>query len=328
MTGRAIAAPERRAHNSRDPAQDRTVLALLDRRGRRMAAELELERGATQPWYKRPLAWAKAAWLRLDARRSSALVEKLLSDDARLTGSFRIGTSASAVMPPWLLGELVDVLGPGVVDEAVARARKRDQRPGVAAYYDAVAAEVAWAGGDGGAALKRAERALAALGPSEILLQARLLAIAADAARDLGKLDVARGRYDGAFQRDPGVFRRLEIAVAVEVQASGGELAADIADMLARSPRFTQQRGGLALIVRADRAAARVCLGGGGGEIVACAESQAKRAESADDFAARAAQEALAQLFSPRVDLTQMDINSLDGQNLSGRDALQTVFEW
>ncbi|MFI5306513.1 MAG: hypothetical protein ACHQ53_04115, partial [Polyangiales bacterium] len=43
VTGRAIAAPERRAHNSRDPAQDRTVLALLDRRGRRMAAELVLE---------------------------------------------------------------------------------------------------------------------------------------------------------------------------------------------------------------------------------------------------------------------------------------------
>jgi tetratricopeptide (TPR) repeat protein len=328
MTGRAIAAPERRAHNSRDPAQDRTVLALLDRRGRRMAAELLLERAATEPWYARPLSWAKAAWLRVDAQRSASLVEKLLSDDARLTGSFRIGTASSAVMPPWLLGELVEVLGPGVVAEATRRARSRDRRAGVSAYYDAVEAEVAWTGGEGARAVKLADRALAALGPSEILLQARLMAIAADAAREQGQMDVARARYDAAFQRDPGVFRRLELAVAVEVRPAGGEIAHDVASMLARAPRFRSERGGLALSVRADRASSRVCLSGGQGEVIACAESRAKRSESGDDFAARAAQEALTQLFSPRVDLTQMDINSLDGQNLSGRDALQTVFEW
>ncbi len=328
MTGRAIAAPERRAHNSRDPAQDRTVLALLDRRARRMTAQLELERGATEPWYKRPLAWGKAAWLRIDAQRSAALVEKLLSDDARLTGSFRIGTSSSAVMPPWLLGELVEVLGPGVVGEAAARAQRRDRRDGVVAYYDAVAAEVAWASGDSAKAVRLADRALAALGPSEILLQARVMAIAADAARDQGRLDLARGRYDAAFQRDPGVFRRLEAAVPVELRAAGGDTAGEIADMLARSPRFDRERGGLVLSVRVDRASSRVCLAGGEGQVIACAESQAKRAESGDAFAARAAQEALTQLFSPRVDLSQMDINSLDGQNLSGRDALQTVFEW
>jgi hypothetical protein len=154
------------------------------------------------------------------------------------------------------------------------------------------------------------------------------MAIAADAARDQGRLDLARGRYDAAFQRDPGVFRRLETAVAVEIRPSGSDTAGDIADMLARSPRFESQRGGLVLSVRADRASSRVCLSGGDGQVIACAESQAKRTESGDGFAARAAQEALTQLFAPRVDLTQMDINSLDGQNLSGRDALQTVFEW
>jgi hypothetical protein len=40
-----------------------------------------------------------------------------------------------------------------------------------------------------------------------------------------------------------------------------------------------------------------------------------------------AAGETLRQLFSPRVDLSQTDIHSLDGQNLSGRDSLRGVLE-
>lgn len=328
MTGRALAAPERRAHNSRDPAQDRTVLALVDRRGLRIGAELALERGATESWYARPLAWLKAAKLRLQSQRPAALIEKLLSDDERLVGMFRIGTASSAIMPPWLLGELVAVLGPGVVHESVSRARKRDERPGVSAYYDAVAAEVSWASGHNAEALQLADRALAQLGPAEVLLQARVMAIAADAARQAGRMEVARARYDAAFQRDPGVFRRLEVPIAVEINAASGEVSGEIAEMLARSPRFTGERGGLRLEVRGDRSSARVCLSGDRGQVISCAETQAKRSEDASEFAARAALEAMAQLFAPRVDLTQMDINSLDGQNLSGRNALETVFDF
>ena len=70
VTGRAIAAPERRAHNSRDPGQDRTVLALLDRRARLMSAQLVLERGASEPWYKRPLEWATRVAVALAGARA------------------------------------------------------------------------------------------------------------------------------------------------------------------------------------------------------------------------------------------------------------------
>jgi tetratricopeptide (TPR) repeat protein len=327
MTGRAIAAPERRAHNSRDPAQDRTVLALLDRRARRMEAELLLEHAASEPFYRRPLAWARALYLRLQARESAALVQRLLSDDARLVGSFRIGTAAAAVMPPWLVGELCEVLGPGVVREAVARARRRDHRPGAGAYYDAVAAEVAWGSGDERVAAELADRSLLGLGPSEVLLQARVMALAADAAREQGHMLLARQRYDAAFQRDPGIFRRLEVPVAVEIRAAGGPTAEDAAQMLARSPRFVQAQGGLSLSLRVDSRSAHVCLSGEQAQVIACADIDAQRKPAAESYAAYVAQESLRQLFSPRVDLSQMDINSLDGQNLNGRDALKSLFE-
>jgi tetratricopeptide (TPR) repeat protein len=327
VTGRAIAAPERRAHNSRDPAQDRTVLALLDRRGRRMDAELLLEQAATEPFYRRPLAWARALYLRLQARQSGALVQRLLADDARLVGSFRIGTASAAIMPPWLVGELCEVLGPGVVAQAIARAHSRDHREGAGAYYDAVAAEVAWASDEPAKAGKLADRSLAQLGPSEVLLQARVMAIAADAALARGQMAVARARYDDAFQRDPGIFRRLEIPVAVEIRSSGGGVARDAAEMLERSPRFESRRGGLGLSVRVNGSSADVCLSGVQGAQIACAQVDATRKPKDTNIAAYVAQETLRQLFAPRLDLSQTEINSLDGQNLNSRDALKTLFQ-
>ncbi|HEX2679476.1 MAG TPA: hypothetical protein VHM19_22650, partial [Polyangiales bacterium] len=137
VTERALVLPDRRSHNSRDAAQDRIVVALLDRRAKRLAAEELLEDAAGEPFYKRPWAWMQATYLRLRGFTSAALVERLLRDEARLAGIFRIGTAASAVMQPWLAGELVRVLGAGVVEETLAHARARDKRPGAAAYYDA-----------------------------------------------------------------------------------------------------------------------------------------------------------------------------------------------
>jgi hypothetical protein len=244
-----------------------------------------------------------------------------------LIGSFRIGASSAAIMPPWLLGEFCEVLGPGVVHEAVVKARQNDKRPGAAAYYDAVAAEVALASGTEHDAIALADRALAGLGPSEVLLQARVMAVAAEAARELSQMPAARARYGAAFQRDPGVFRRLEVPVPVEIRASGGEVAGDVAAMLSRSPRFTETDGGLNLSVQVDGGGARVCLSGDQAQQIACAEFEAKALKKGERYAQRIAEEAQKQLFSPRIDLTQMDINSLDGQNLSGRDALETLFE-
>jgi hypothetical protein len=86
-------------------------------------------------------------------------------------------------------------------------------------------------------------------------------------------------------------------------------------------------KGGLKLSVRADRAAAHVCLTGEQNQVIACADVDGTKLKKGEDYAAKIAEEAQRQLFSPRVDLTQMDINSLDGQNLAGHDQLQTLFE-
>jgi tetratricopeptide (TPR) repeat protein len=326
LTERALTRPDRRAHNSRDPDQDRTVLALLDRRARLVAAELVLEEAAGQSWYRRPLAWLKAAWLRFDASRSGALALRLLSDEKRLIGMCHVGAASSAVTPPWLLGEIVDVVGSGVATEVLQRARAADARPGAPAYYDALAAEAAWRGGDDAQARKLATRALSALAPGEALLRARVNAVAAEAARAEGDGNAAVRHYDAALQADPGVFRRLGVALPIEIVASSDEVAQAAASVIARSPRFTVESSGLSVRIEANRTSGRACLGSKG-QLVGCADVKAKATEDADELGARIATAMMEEVFAPRVDLTQADVGSLDGGNLVGRDALKTLFE-
>ncbi|HEX7480014.1 MAG TPA: tetratricopeptide repeat protein [Polyangiales bacterium] len=327
VTERALVLPDRRSHNSRDPAQDNIVTALLDRAAKRLLAEQRLEEAATVPFYARPKLWAQAAYLRLRSWSAAAFVERLCRDDARLTGIFRIGTAASAILPPWLAGDLTEVLGAGVVQEALARARAKDEREGAAAYYDAFGAEVAWRMGDDARTSVLADRAVRALSPGELLLRARALALGADAARRSGHADLALRHYEDAFQADPGVFRRLGLAVPVRIEARGGDVAERVASMLAGSPRIDAGQSGLALRIEADATSGSACLVGRDQSAIACGRATAKATDDARTLAAAIARDFQSRAFAPRVDMTQSDINSLDGTNLVKDDALQTLFD-
>lgn len=327
VTDRALVLPDRRSHNSRDPAQDRIVTALLDRRAKLVAAEQRQERALGDPWYERSLAWFKAEALRMQARSSGALVARLLRDEARMSGILRIGTAASAIMPPWLAGELVDVLGAGVVEEVITSVRPRDKRPGAGAYYDAFSTEVALAAGEPDKALKRAKLALARLGPSEVLLRARVMALASQAAQARDQHELALRYVEDAFQADPGVFRRLGLAVPVRITASGNEVSQEVADQLDDSPRLDDESWGLSVRVESDGTSGSACLVGQDGSALGCGRGVAQANDDSDTLASRIVQDFHDKVFAPRVDMTQADINSLDGTNLVKDDGLKTLFD-
>ena len=327
ITQKALVAPDRRAHNSRDPNQDLAIAALLDRRARLMRAEMHDEEAAGRPfWENLGRSW-HAAWLRIQAWTSGRQAAKLLADDERFVGTFKIGTAKSAILPPWLAGELVEVAGPGVVREAVRRARASDERDDAGAYYDAFAAEAALASGDQERAIELAARSLGRLGPAEALLRARVLAISAEAHRRRGDLARALPRYEQAWEIDPGVLRRMGFEVPVRIERGRGEIAEDVADALASSPRFDEGEEGLTLRVTADATGGEVCLLGPSGSVLGCGDAQAEQAESPSDFAARLADRFHRRAFAPRVDLSVSDVNSLDGSNTSDRDALDEVLD-
>ncbi len=324
---RALHAPDRRSHTSRDPAQDRAIAALIHRAALRLRAERRAEAALGQPFYARFWAWGEALSDRYSAWLSGRVASRALSTDGRLVGTFMIGTHEAAVMPPWLVGELVDVLGAGVVREAIRRARERDERPEAAAYYDAFAAEAALSAGDPARARQLATRCLSDLNGAEALLRARVLAVLAEAARRDGDARAASDAYGEAFQIDPGVFRRLGWAVPVRYELSGG-LSEDVADELASVSRFDTEDWGLTVRVNADRARGQVCLLDPGDSVLGCAEETADATgEDADAFAARLARSFLEAAFAPRVSLSQADANGLDGSNRVSRDPLRTMFD-
>ncbi len=325
-TSRALVLPDRRSHNSRDAAQDNIVVALLDRSAKQVLAEERLEEARTLPWYRRPRLWAEALYLRLSAWSSSALVQRLLRDETRLAGIFRIGTSASAILPPWLAGELVEVLGAGIVNEALARSRSRDKRPGADAYYDAFGAEVALHMGDNQRALALAQRAATGLASGELLLRARTLLLSAEAARRSGQTALATQRYEEVFEADPGVFRRLGLSLPVRLEVQGSAVAARVAALLGGSPRLDEGDTGLVLHIEADRSSGSACLVGADRSAIACGRAVAEATDDGDALAARIVRDFHTKAFAPRIDMTQSDINSLDGTNLVKDDALQTLF--
>lgn len=311
ITEKALVSPDRRAHQSRDPIQDQTVVALLDREARLMAAEMRMERAATEAWWRWPAAYTHASWLRFQAWMSGRRVAALLADNDHLVGAFRIGTSHSAVMPPWLVSDLVHILGAGVTTEAIARARRFDQRPHASAYYDAFAAEAAFVDGDEERALRLASRALAELPEEEVLLRARVQAVAASACMESSNRSAAAAYYDAAFQTDPGVFRRLGMSVPVRVAGDSDALAPVLS-----SPRVHRDDSA-PLMLRAERGSREgtVCILGQDGTVFGCGAPE-RGAHTFNDS-----------VFAPRISLSQSDVTSLDGSNRVGRDPLRDLMD-
>jgi len=318
ITGKASVLPDRRAHNSRDAQQDRSIVALLDRQARLMLAEMTIERSVAEPFYVRWRARAEALWLRFQAWMSARQVARFLDDEARLEGTFAIGTARSAVMPPWLLGELIGALGPGVVRAAVDDVSAEDTREGASPYYDAVLAEVALAQRDHVEAVEHAERALRGLQPGDALLRERVRAVLGKALADPRR---TAALYEEVLGTDPGLFRRFGWALPVEVRSSDAALDRDLAKAVMRSPRFEASSEGL----RVQVDGARICLFGRTGAAWGCGEAQPDHDETAVGYEQRIVDAFHAEIFSPRVDLSRIDINSLDGSNRITRNPLDML---
>jgi tetratricopeptide (TPR) repeat protein len=318
ITDKAAVLPDRRAHNSRDPQQDRSIVALLDRQARLTLAEMTVERATAKPFYLRWWARGEALWLRFEAWMSARQVARFLDDEARLVGTFAIGTARSAVMPPWLLGELIGALGPGVVRAAIAEVAKEDPRRGATAYYGAVLAEVSLAQRDYEQATEHAQQALKGLQPGDALLRQRVVAVLANSLSDPRETTAL---YEEVLAADPGLFRRLGWALPVEVQSSNTEIDRALAKAVMRSPRFERSSNGLRIQVDG----AQICLFGRTGTAWGCSKAELKEDETGDRYAQRIVDSFHDEIFSPRVDLSRIDINSLDGSNRVTRNPLDML---
>ena len=274
----ALAAPDRRGMVSSTPAQALGAHALLRRVLLRTHAELERERASTLGVTDRVKAKTRQWQADFESKVDDERVIGVLGDSKRLVATLRPFTRGGIEpMPPWLVGELVDVLGAGVVAVALREARRADPMPEAAPYFDALEAEIAFVRGDGRQAVKLANRALAGLPKNEVLLRARVAAVAAQAARDAGQLNQSAALFEQAMQLDPSVIRRLGLAIPARVTVQGGSaLARRVGEMLDGSPRLHTGEKGFQVSVEAGGSGPgglQICLRGPTGAMLSCAQT-------------------------------------------------------
>jgi len=273
------------------------------------ALDARLARIAEMTAYRPMLATLSVDVVRLVATRWTVRREliELLADDDILVTYTRPNMGEPDTTGSWRTMALADILGTGVMEDAVARARTLDAPfPEAQPYFLAFEGELAYRRGDYAAAADKAAAALAHLPHEEALLRYRTLAWQADALRRAGKLDPRP--YHEVLQQFPSIFRILDLSIPVAIDSDGSAAAAEAARRVADSPRFTEEAGApFKIHARTVDGVVEMCLSDTAGFQFACAKG------SKDDPAISALDAFHEAAFSPKVALGQLDLSSLDG---------------
>lgn len=326
FVSRAIERPDRHGISSAEPEQALGGHAVLRRALYRLDAERRAESGSARPLVGRKGRVADA-WRSISARVAALpddeRVVNVLSDDERLTSTLRPYVDGGLDdLPIWLTGDLVDILGAGVVAVALERARLAETFEGTAPYFDGLGAEVALAQGHPGLAREMARSALDKLPPAEALLRARVAAIGAEGARRAGDLPTAMAFFQTSLSLDPGTIRRLGLALpATVIQEASGAAADRAAKLLGRSPRLVHAAGAFEVRIQPSGSGLRACLFAPLGASLGCGEITALPFESPDFAAMRLADEFHRLVFALHLPLTDTDVRGLDGTTTISRDA-------
>ena len=298
--------PERVGQTSNSAAMARLTRTLrywlaLDAR-----AHLEEERASYRHLGSGAVTRSKIALARWEVRR--ALFQLAVDEDALIT--ITRPNLSDIHVARWTVGALSEILGPGVMTTAVAKARALDKEfPEATPYLDALAGEIAFRRGDLGEAIGYAEKALAGIPGADGLIRWYVMAWQSDARWRQGDHDRALAGYHEVMQKLPSTIRILDLKIPVEITHDGSDRAKDVADEVGNSTRFTGSSRGFKINVTTSGKAVTVCLTDRNGMQFSCASSEGDTAAVLDAFHLAA--------FSPKVAMTQADLSSLDGSTSS-----------
>ena len=333
---RALDRPDRRAVTSSNPEQSLGGSALLRRALYRLAAEQAEERASARGPRERAAELAVAIGRRAEAWPDEERILSVLADDARLVLTWRpYADGGIEPCPPWIAGDVVGVLGPGVAAVALARARAADADvPDAGPYFDAIEIEIALARGGAREARRALDLATATLDHlprAEALLRARVAALGAEAAARAGQAATSLSLFEKALALDAGIVRRLGLAVPARVESVGGVASEQAAALLRRSPRLARAGAGFVVRVEGDAQRLRACLLTPSGTVLGCGSVTATPGEAPEALAVRVADDFHRVAFAMRFSLKPTDLRSLDGATTlaqgSAREALRGLFD-
>lgn len=306
LTRRAVVQPDRGGGKSRDDRQDLATSALLDylaNTDRAMMLEDQADILGGLRLFTRGPGWS----YRSEAWTARHRAQSFLHDNEVLIGMVRVGGPNGVALPPWLVGELAHIVGPGTFYNAVRRAQDEETSEALDPYFDAFRADAEWALGDRGDAADYARDALKSLPESESLLRLRMTAMIADELMDDGRWEEATSLLEPVVAGDPGVLRRLGVPLPL-VEPSGGPAASVYADLLATDRYVEAPRGWTPVSGNGES----VCLRGPSGAQSKCSTT-ARGEMSAEDFGYARSIEFHHAVFRPDAPVEVAALRALDG---------------
>ncbi len=308
--GRAVRRPDRQGGNSnqRDQWEAGNLIlyrATLLNRDQSIREEMSWSHG--RRWWDLYLSRQSLGYLAWSAGRRAVAVA---AANDRVIKSLRVFSAGTIMMADWHRPDLVELYGPGVVAAGLdeLRAGRFDDLDHQEPYLKVLEAEVNALTGNPIRALELIDLALQKLPEAESLVRSRAMARAAQMEEARGDMPRALSRYQQVLETAPAMLRLLRLRLPVRIEGATG-LLGRVRRQLLSSPRFREDQDGLRLSLSGGEGALSARLLGPDGSVMSQAEGK-----TVDELV-----EAIhRQTFSPRVNLSQADLNSLDGSNQTG----------
>lgn len=323
ITRRTVNRPDRQGTSSAASDQNEAGAAVMDRVAKLTLARALEEEAAIAPLGESlELHW-RALRLRFEAWQVGRRAVEVLADPERLMSTLRPECPGSIEMPNWLDAEVIDLVGPGVAQAALQRARADETLPEDLAgpVFDAFVAEALWLDGDTAEAEAKARSVVERLPPSEALGRARAAAVAAAAAWAEGDHAVVLQMLRVVLAQDPALIRRMGLQLPVRFAASGEGAATEAVELLSGSPLFEEVDWGFTLAV--SEAQARLTTDDG--TVITEMFVPARGEKETVPEPRRIARAVHQRLLAPDLDITQADVRSLDGSLGTGGKASDRV---
>ncbi|MEJ2367463.1 MAG: tetratricopeptide repeat protein [Acidobacteriota bacterium] len=221
---------------------------------------------------------------------------------------------------------VVGVVGPGVAEAEILRLLKRTgakaarERPFLTLLLGVARQER----GRPRRAVKDLQEAMETLPKQLGVTRDQAVGYMARACREIGDAS-GEGRAIGyLMEHDPGCIRRFGLSLPAVISAGGGPAAQKAASLLKDSPRLSVGKTGYRVTVRQlPGGALEGSLAAPGGSVLCRLRVNSLRDpnETAREFCRAFHRKA----FGPKLDLSQEQINSIEGSNLTSQDARQAL---
>ena len=258
--------------------------------------------------------------LSVRAKLAGQRAASLAARNERIAKSLRFNYAPGTVMiTNWHRPDLVALYGPGVTRAALKKLYEsgHENLEFEMSYFTVFEAEAARLQGDRKQAIKLFEQAVEDLPKHELTLKSRARAELAKLYDRQGKTQEADKTYARLLDESPGMFRFFDLELPVEIDYGNNANLKKVARMLHRSPRFDWvNQSGFKVKLTTSGANLEARLTAPSGTVVS--RTMVAVEDDADEALAQLAEEIHRVAFAPRLNLSQKDLSSLDGSNLSG----------